>query len=74
MSIVFDSIPLNGLRKSHLEQLLWNLNHIDRIGDYYGNSEQFKMRQLELIELITWVRNYAYEDGVVLPKKIKVEL
>ena len=71
MSVVFDSIPLHGLRKAHLEQLLWNLNHIDRIGDYYGNSEQFMMRQYELIELIEWARNYAYEDGVVLPKRIK---
>ena len=69
MAIVFESIPLRGLRKAHLEQLLWNLEQQDRIGTYYGNSEQFMMRQYELIELFTWARDYAYSEGVVLPKK-----
>jgi ABC-type amino acid transport substrate-binding protein len=71
MATVFESIPLNGLRKAHLNQLLWNLNQQECTGVYYGNYEQFMKRQEELIELITWARDYAYEDGVVLPKRIK---
>jgi hypothetical protein len=57
MAIVFESIPLRGLRKAHLEQLLWNL------------EQQVMMRQYELIELFTWARDYAYSEGVILPKK-----
>lgn len=41
MATVFESIPLNGLRKTHLDQLLWNLNQQENTGTYYGNYEQF---------------------------------
>jgi hypothetical protein len=71
MSIAFKSIPLNGLRKAHLNQLLWNLNQQERTGVYYGNYEQFMKRQEELIELFTWACEYANDEGVVLPKAIK---
>ena len=71
MTTLFDSIPLNGLRKAHLEQLLWNLNQQEHTGNYYAPYEQFIKRQEELVELITWARDYAYEDGVVLPKAIR---
>lgn len=71
MSVVFESIPLHGLRKAHIEQLLWNLNQQEQTGTYYRPYEQFIKRQEELIDLITWARDYAYSEGVVLPKKIK---
>ena len=71
MSVVFESIPLHGLRKAHIEQLLWNLNQQEHTGTYYRPYEQFIKRQEELIDLITWARDYAYSEGVVLPKKIK---
>ena len=69
MAILFESIPTNGLRKTHLDQLLWNLNQQERTGTYYGNYEQFMKRQEELIELVTWACEYAYSEGVILPKK-----
>jgi hypothetical protein len=69
MATVFESIPTNGLRKAHLEQLLWNLNQQEHTGTYYGNYKQFMKRQEELIALVTWVRDYAYSEGVILPKK-----
>ena len=71
MAVAFESIPLNGLRKTHLEQLLWNLNQQEHTGTYYGNYEQFMRRQEELIELFTWACEYANGNGIVMPKKIK---
>lgn len=71
MATVFEAIPLNGLRKTHLEQLLWNLLQQEETGTYYGNYEQFVIRQENLIELITWACEYANSDGVVLPKAIR---
>ena len=71
MAIIFESIPLNGLRKTHLEQLLWNLEQQELTGVYYGNYEQFMKRQEELIELVTWACEYANNEGVKFPKAIR---
>jgi hypothetical protein len=72
MSIVFDAIPLNGLRKSHLSQLLWYIHLQEISGTYYGNYKQFMKRQEDLQCLLHWACEYAYEEGVVLPKRIEV--
>ena len=73
MTILFESLPLNGIRTTHLEQLLWYIELQERTGTYYGNYEQFMKRQGELIELIGWAISYSKEEGVKLPKRIKNE-
>lgn len=67
MATVFESIPLKGLRKAHLSQLLWYIHLQEISGTYYGNYKQFMKRQEDLQELLTWASEYAYDEGVVLP-------
>lgn len=73
MAILFESLPLNGLRTTHLEQLLWYINLQESTGTYYGNYEQFMKRQEELVELLDWAVTYSKEEGVKIPKRIKNE-
>lgn len=68
MATVFESIPLAGLRKAHLEQLLWYVEQQEHVGTYYGNYNQFINRQDDLINLLTWAIEYANSEGVILPK------
>ena len=70
MATVFDSIPLNGLHKAHLSQLLWYIHLQDISGTYYGNYKQFMKQQEDLQDLLTWACEYAYSEGTVLPKRI----
>lgn len=71
MSTVFESLDLTGLRRTHLEQLLWYINEQEREGAYYGNYEQFMNRHKELKDWIGNAVEYAKTDGVVFPKKRK---
>ena len=48
MSTVFESLDLKGLRKTHLEQLLFYIYQRDMNGWFYGNKIQFEKRHNEL--------------------------
>ena len=45
---VIDSVSINGLRKTHFNQLLVCLDMRDREGWYFGNRKQFEKRHDEL--------------------------
>jgi hypothetical protein len=69
MAIVFDTLSLSGLRKTHLEQLLSYIEARDRDGWYYGNKNQFEKRHQDLLRWISMAVDYANEEGVVFPCK-----
>lgn len=71
MTITFESIPLHGINPSDLAQLLYYIEYRERDMWYYGNKEQFEKRHEKLKDLIGWAVEYAYSDGVKLPKAIK---
>lgn len=71
MSMVFESIPLDGLRKTHLEQLMFYIELQEQEGIYYGNFEQFQKRHDDLKMLIGWAVEYVNGDGIKFPKRIK---
>ena len=68
MATIFESLSLNGLRKSHLEQLLSYIENRDREKWYYGNKDQFEKRHQEILNWITNAVNYANQEGIKLPK------
>jgi len=51
MAHTVDSIPIKGLRKPHLRQLVSYIRERDIEGWYYGNKEQFEARHKDLLEL-----------------------
>ena len=67
MSTLFESIELAGLRKAHLQQLLWYLEERERDYWYVGGREQFDKRHEELKAWLKAAVEYAYSDGVVMP-------
>jgi hypothetical protein len=48
MAIVLESLPLKGLRKTHLWQLLTYIEAREEEGWYSGNREQFEKRHQDL--------------------------
>ena len=68
MATTFEFVSLAGLRKAHLRQLLYYIEHDD--GEwYYGPRDQFEKRHKDLKEWVQNMVDYAYSDGVVMPKK-----
>lgn len=67
MAEMFDRMELTGLRKAHLQQLLWYLEDRDNDRRYAGNREQFEMRHNELKEWLKAAVDHAYSEGVVMP-------
>ena len=67
MSTLFDRLELTGLRKAHLQQLLWYLEDRDHDRRYAGNREQFERRHDELKAWLKAAVEYAYSEGVVMP-------
>jgi hypothetical protein len=68
MAIVFENLPLKGLRKTHLWQLLTYIEAREEEGWYSGNREQFEKRHQEIKKWINDAVDYAYSEGVTLPK------
>jgi hypothetical protein len=68
MAVIFESLSLKGLRRTHLEQLLAYIEHRERDGWYYGNKEQFEKRHTELKGWITNAVVYANQEDVRMPK------
>jgi len=68
MATVFESISLKGLRKAHLQQLFNYIEDRERDEWYYGNKGQFEKRHKELKQWVKEAMDYAYSEGVVLPK------
>jgi hypothetical protein len=69
MAIVFETLSLAGLRKTHLEQLLSYIQQRDIDGWYYGNKKQFEARHQDLLRWISMAVYYANEEGIVFPRK-----
>lgn len=67
MSTLFDRVELTGLRKAHLQQLLWYLEDRDHDRRYAGNREQFEQRHEDLRSWLKSAVNCAYSEGVVMP-------
>lgn len=67
MSTLFESIPLTGLRKAHLGQLLDYLTQREADGWYYGPKAQFEKRHHELKVWLNAAVAHAYSEGVVMP-------
>jgi len=68
MATEFDCLPLKGLKKNHLRQLLSYLEQAEEDEWYYGNREQFERRHAELKRWLEDAVQYAYQDGVRLPR------
>lgn len=68
MATVFEEISLKGLRKAHLQQLVHNIEICNRVGIYYGHKQQYLKRQRELLKWAKDAMDYAYSEGVKLPK------
>jgi len=73
MAIVFESLSLEGMRATHLRQLLSYLETAEEEGWYYGNKEQFVKRHGELKQWLSGAVDYAISPGVVMPVKKKGE-
>jgi len=69
MAKVFESLDLTGMRKTHLRQLLGYVLRAEEEGTYSGNKEQFWKRHKEIRDWLRDAVNYAYEPGIVLPRK-----
>jgi len=71
MATVFESLSLTGIRKAHLYQLLSYIETRDETGWYYGPRNQFEKRHNDLKTWIQSAVDYAYSEGIVMPKKEK---
>jgi len=69
MAIVFDSISIVGLRKAHLRQLVSYIDHCEQEGWYNEPESHFKSRHKDLKEWAKRAEEYAYSEGVRIPKK-----
>ena len=67
MSTLFDRMELTGLRKAHLQQLMYYLQDRENSGWYVGSREQFDKRHDELKAWLKAAVEYAYSEGVMMP-------
>jgi len=68
MAVVFEEISMRGMKRADLSQLLSYINDIETDGIYWGNREQFWARHARIKTLIENAVDYAYSDGVVMPR------
>jgi hypothetical protein len=68
MATMFESLDLKGLRPAHLNQLYSYIENREREGWYYGNKKQFENRHQDLKKWISDAVEYAYSEGVKMPK------
>lgn len=68
MATVFESIDLQGIRRADLRQLLEILKDHEKSGVYWGNELEFRERNCRLTEWLESAVNYAYSDGVKMPR------
>lgn len=71
MAITFDSVNIEGLRLTHLEQLYNYLQNAETDGFYYGNKEQFLKRHGELKKWLEGVIEKASNSEYVIPRRRK---
>lgn len=72
MSYQVESIPLQGLRKSHLRQLSAYIHERDEDGWYYGPKPQFDSRHEDLKGLAEWLDAVANDPDARLPRGVPV--
>jgi len=63
---VIDSIPIKGLRKSHLKQLAWCIQNTTQEGCYYGRKDYFMARQKDLEKLASKLYEMADDKDSVI--------
>jgi hypothetical protein len=68
MATVFESIPTESIRRADLKQLLDVVKLHQENGDYWGNKKQHYERNERIIEWLESNVEYAYSEGVVMPK------
>lgn len=64
---MFSHMELTGLRKAHLQQLLWYIEERERDGWHVGDKKHFDKRHEELKAWLSAAVDYAYSEGVVMP-------
>jgi hypothetical protein len=69
MAIVINSIGIEGLRRTHFEQLRKYLLDAEVQGTYYGNYGQYLKRHFELKVWLTAVIELLSDEGIIVPKK-----
>lgn len=67
MSTMFACLPMEGLRKAHLQQLLEYVADRDEHGWYIGDKKKFEKRHSEIKAWLESAVEYAYSEGVVMP-------
>lgn len=69
MAYVLDSVSIEGLRKTHFEQLLWYIERNAVQETHYGNKAQFLKRQEALCEWLQNIIEYIETADVIVPQK-----
>jgi hypothetical protein len=69
MTTVISDIGIEGLRRTHFEQLLCYLEDVKEKGWYYGNKKQFDARHEDLKFWIIEIIDLLNQEGVIIPKK-----
>ncbi len=67
MGAQIDSIPIKGLRKSHLRQLSEYIHSRDETGWYYRPKDQFEKRHEDLLKFANQL------DSIVNDSNIKIK-
>jgi len=66
MATQIDSIPIVGMRKTHLKQLSAYIRMRDRDPWYYGNKKQFEKRHKDLLTLADYLDELADDEDIVI--------
>lgn len=70
MATVISEVGIEGLRKTHFEQLLSYLTYVEGKW-YYGNKKQFDTRHEDLKLWLSEIVDLLNQDGIIIPKKNK---
>ena len=73
MATVFDRLSLKGIRRADLRHLRCILEGHIESGVYWGNKAESYARNERLINWVRDAEEYAYSDGVLMPRKNKQE-
>ena len=69
MATVISDIGIEGLRRTHFEQLFSYLESVKEQGWYYGNKKQFDARHEDLKIWLIGIIDLLNQEGIIIPKK-----
>lgn len=69
MATIIDSLPINGMRKTHLRQLAYYIRERNREGGYYGRMNQFHKRHKDLLEFAKLLETIAADNNIKISQK-----